>query len=119
MFSSLRKLCFSLISIEATIAALVRKHTATFEKTQPLAHRLLSGIGASTRIVMLMAVNLIGYSVGVNGFSGFLGHISTYRWELFEALAGAYFVLSCGAQLMFEVRRVEAQSKIEKKKHVE
>lgn len=103
------------ISAETVIVGLVRKRAGILEKTQPLLHRLLSGLGASTRIIMLMAVNLIGYSVGVNGFSGFLGHISRFRWELVETVVGAYIVLSCGAQLMFEVRRVEVSIEVTKK----
>merc|ERR1712232_425825 len=98
------------IYLETLVVALVRKHAQLLNKLRPSAHRLLSGCGAATRIIMLMAVNMLGYAVGVGGLFGFFAKMSTteVRWELLNVLVATYVILYCGAQVMFEIRRVEA-----------
>lgn len=75
-------------------------------RSAPNAYRVLCGIGAVGNILMMMAANLVGFAIGLDGLRGLLGGIlSSWSGAMFMLLAsGALFV---GVQVMFEVREAE------------
>lgn len=97
---------FVLPEVLATLAFPARKW-----RDRPNAYRWLCGIGASGNILMMMAANLVGFAVGVDGLV-----------EMAKGIAGSWsgvgFLLSCcvvlfvGAQIMFEVREGELRAGI-------
>ncbi|KAB8532590.1 hypothetical protein FH972_025535 [Carpinus fangiana] len=69
-------------------------------------HRWLSGVGAVGNILMMMAANLVGFVMGVDGVRGLLeGIVGSWGGALFMLVAS--FVLYTGAQVMFEIREAE------------
>ena len=80
-------------------------------KDRPDAYRILCGIGAVGNILMMMAANLVGFAVGLDGLKGLVeGIVGTWDGIVFLMTAcGALFV---GSQVMFEVREGEKRKGI-------
>ena len=73
---------------------------------RPTAYRVLCGVGAVGNILMMMAANLVGFAVGLDGLKGLVeGIVGSLGGRVFLlAACGTLFV---GAQVMFEVREAE------------
>ncbi|KAL8693915.1 MAG: hypothetical protein Q9218_001329 [Villophora microphyllina] len=78
------------------------------------AYRVICGIGAVGNILMMMAANLVGFAVGLDGLKGLVqGIVGSYSGLVFLVTAcGALFV---GAQVMFELREHELRHGIKLK----
>ncbi|KAH0542950.1 hypothetical protein FGG08_002719 [Glutinoglossum americanum] len=75
------------------------------------AYRVLCGIGAVGNILMMMAANLVGFAVGLDGLKGLVNGITgSYSGLVFLAVAS--MALFVGAQVMFEVREHEMRQGI-------
>ncbi|KAI4245882.1 MAG: hypothetical protein LQ352_006494, partial [Teloschistes flavicans] len=70
------------------------------------AYRVICGIGAVGNVLMMMAANLVGFAVGLDGLKGLVrGIVGSYSGLVFLVTAcGALFV---GVQIMFELREHE------------
>ncbi|MCJ1399254.1 glycerol transporter [Xylographa trunciseda] len=75
------------------------------------AYRWICGVGAVGNILMMMAANLVGFALGLDGLQGLVhGIVGSYSGLVFLAAAcGALFV---GAQVMFETREQELRQGI-------
>ena len=69
--------------------------------------RQANAFGGATFIFILMAVNSIGYSVGVSGVASVIELMTTREALLF--MAGSYAAFYTGSMVMFEVRRIEKE----------
>ena len=100
---------FVLPEILATMAFPAKKW-----RDSPNAYRYICGVGAVFNILMMMAANLVGFAVGIDGLKGLVqGIIGSWQGLGFMlAACGALFV---GAQVMFEVREGEARKGIKLK----
>ncbi|KAL8910374.1 MAG: hypothetical protein Q9171_004328 [Xanthocarpia ochracea] len=78
------------------------------------AYRMICGIGAVGNILMMMAANLVGFAVGLDGLKDLIrGIVGSYSGLIFLAAAcGALFVAS---QVMFELREHELRHGIKLK----
>ncbi|KAI9685235.1 MAG: glycerol transporter [Bathelium mastoideum] len=83
-------------------------------KDQPDLYRWLCGIGAVGNIMMMMAANLVGFAVGLDGLKGLVQGIAG-SWSGVVFLMGACGALFTGAQVMFEVREEEKRHGINMK----
>jgi D-alanyl-lipoteichoic acid acyltransferase DltB (MBOAT superfamily) len=69
-------------------------------------YRVICGIGAVGNVLMMMAANLVGFAVGIDGLQGLVeGIFGTYSGLAFFVAACA--TLFVGVQVMFEVREHE------------
>ncbi|KAH9823780.1 glycerol uptake protein 1-like [Teratosphaeria destructans] len=81
---------------------------------RPNAYRWLAGVGAVGNILMMMAANLVGFAIGVDGVKGLAG-------ALVQTLGGrVFFVAACatlfvGSMVMFEWRESERRRGIDMK----
>jgi D-alanyl-lipoteichoic acid acyltransferase DltB (MBOAT superfamily) len=75
-------------------------------KDSPDAYRWLCGIGAVGEILMLMAANLVGFALGVDGLRDLVRGI-VGSWSGWAFLATACGALFTGVQFMFEWRENE------------
>ena len=92
---------FVLPEVLATLAFPARKWQG-----KPELHRVLCGLGAVGNILMMMAANLVGFAVGVDGLKGLVeGIVDSWGGRVF--LLGACATLFVGAQVMFEWREGE------------
>ncbi|KAM5430484.1 glycerol transporter [Microsporum canis] len=83
-------------------------------QSHPNTYRVLCGIGAVGNILPMMAANLIGFAVGLDGLQGLVhGIIGSYSGLAF--LAAACATLFVGVQVMFEVRASELRAGIKLK----
>ncbi|KAF2846038.1 glycerol:H+ symporter-like protein [Plenodomus tracheiphilus IPT5] len=83
-------------------------------KDSPDAYRWLCGVGAVGEILMLMAANLVGFALGVEGLKELVrGIFGTYSGWSF--LATACVALFTGVQFMFEWRENEKRRGIKMK----
>lgn len=80
-------------------------------RDRPEAYRMLCGIGAVGNILMMMAANLVGFAIGVEGLKGMVRAI-VGTWSGLAFLAGACAALFVGVQVMFEVRESERRKGI-------
>ncbi|KAI0473878.1 MBOAT-domain-containing protein [Xylariaceae sp. FL0804] len=75
-------------------------------RRRPGAYRLASCVGAVGNVLMMMAANLVGFAVGVEGLqailAGIFGNVSGYVFMICACAA-----LFTGVQVMFEVRESE------------
>jgi D-alanyl-lipoteichoic acid acyltransferase DltB (MBOAT superfamily) len=80
-------------------------------RSKPNTYRVLCGVGAVGNILMMMAANLVGFAVGIDGLKGLVqGIAGSYSGLAYLAIAcSALFV---GAQLMFEIREGELRAGI-------
>ncbi|KEQ91211.1 hypothetical protein AUEXF2481DRAFT_112621 [Aureobasidium subglaciale EXF-2481] len=83
-------------------------------KDSPDVYRWICGIGATGNILMMMAANLVGFAIGVDGLKAMVGNIvgSLGGWAFLLGACGTLFV---GAQVMFEVRESEKRKGINMK----
>jgi len=83
-------------------------------KDWPNAYRVICGVGAVFNILMMMAANLVGFAVGIDGLKGLAqGIIGSWQGAVFMlAACGALFV---GVQVMFEHREEEKRHGIRMK----
>ncbi|KNG52720.1 MBOAT-domain-containing protein [Stemphylium lycopersici] len=83
-------------------------------RESPDAYRWLCGVGAVAEILMLMAANLVGFALGVDGLKDLVrGIVGT--WSGWSFLATACFALFTGVQFMFEWRESEKRRGIKMK----
>lgn len=74
--------------------------------TRPGLYRALCGIGAVGNVLMMMAANLVGFAVGLDGLKGLVdGIVGTVGGRVF--FLGACTTLFVGVQIMFEWREAE------------
>ncbi|SMQ55093.1 unnamed protein product [Zymoseptoria tritici ST99CH_3D7] len=72
----------------------------------PTKYRILCGIGAVGNILMMMAANLVGFALGLDGLKGLVdGIVGSLGGRVF--LLAACLTLFVGAQVMFEIRESE------------
>ncbi|THW71295.1 glycerol:H+ symporter-like protein [Aureobasidium pullulans] len=83
-------------------------------KDSPDVYRWICGVGATGNILMMMAANLVGFAIGVDGLKAMVGNIvgSLGGWAFLLGACGTLFV---GAQVMFEVRESEKRKGINMK----
>lgn len=75
-------------------------------ESRPTAYRMICGVGAVGNILMMMAANLVGFAVGLDGLKGLIaGIVGSWQGAIF--LLAACAVLFVGAQVMFEHREEE------------
>ncbi|KAF2085396.1 putative glycerol:H+ symporter [Saccharata proteae CBS 121410] len=81
---------------------------------RPTAYRLVCGVGAVGNVLMMMAANLVGFAIGLDGLEGLAKGIfgSFGGLGFFAAACGALFV---GVQVMFEVREAELREGVRMK----
>ncbi|KAF1984108.1 glycerol:H+ symporter-like protein [Aulographum hederae CBS 113979] len=81
---------------------------------RPNTYRWICGIGATGNILMMMAANLVGFAVGLDGLKGLVeGIVGSFGGLVFLVVAcGALFT---GAQVMFEIREDELRHGIRMK----
>ncbi|KAK7522706.1 MBOAT, membrane-bound O-acyltransferase family-domain-containing protein [Phyllosticta citriasiana] len=81
---------------------------------RPTAYRVLCGVGAVGNVLMMMAANLVGFAIGLDGLQALVKAIfGNYSGlAFFAAACGALFV---GVQVMFEVREEELRHGIKMK----
>ncbi|KAF2170537.1 hypothetical protein M409DRAFT_51562 [Zasmidium cellare ATCC 36951] len=92
---------FVLPEVLATLAFPAKKW-----KDRPNQYRWLCGVGAVANILMMMAANLVGFAVGLDGLKGLVdGIVGTWGGRAF--LLAACATLFVGVQVMFEVRESE------------
>ncbi|KAF1843622.1 glycerol:H+ symporter-like protein [Cucurbitaria berberidis CBS 394.84] len=83
-------------------------------KDRPDAYRWLCGVGAVGEILMLMAANLVGFALGLDGLGELLkGIIGT--WDGWVFMATSCAALYMAVQLMFEWRENEKRRGIKMK----
>lgn len=83
-------------------------------RDRPNAYRVLCGVGAVGNILMMMAANLVGFAVGLDGLKGLVqGIVGSYSGLAF--LAAACAALFVGVQVMFEIREQEMRQGIKMK----
>lgn len=83
-------------------------------KDRPDVYRWICGVGATGNILMMMAANLVGFAVGLDGLQGLVdGIVSSLGGRVF--LLAACITLFVGAQVMFEVREAEKRRGINMK----
>ncbi|KAH7027397.1 MBOAT family protein [Microdochium trichocladiopsis] len=75
-------------------------------ESEPTTYRMISCVGAVINILMMMAANLVGFAVGVDGLQKIIAGISQDHSGM-TFLAAAIIALFCGAQVMFEIRETE------------
>ncbi|KAK5216713.1 glycerol transporter [Exophiala xenobiotica] len=78
-------------------------------KSRPNAYRFICGIGAVANILLMMAANLVGFAVGLDGLMG-LVHGIIGRWQGAAFMLAACGTLFVGVQVMFEHREEEKRN---------
>jgi D-alanyl-lipoteichoic acid acyltransferase DltB (MBOAT superfamily) len=83
-------------------------------RSRPTTYRVLCGLGAVLNVLMMMAANLVGFALGLDGLKGLLaGIVGSYSGVMFMITACG--VLYVGVQVMFEVREAEHRRGIDMK----
>ena len=83
-------------------------------KDRPDVYRWICGVGAAGNILMMMAANLVGFAVGLDGLKGLVQGIAG-TWSGLLYLIGACGALFTGAQIMYEIREEEMRHGIHMK----
>ncbi|RCI07976.1 hypothetical protein L249_7819, partial [Ophiocordyceps polyrhachis-furcata BCC 54312] len=73
---------------------------------RPTAYRMLCGVGGVINVLLMMAANLVGFAVGLDGLQSIVSGIFA-DWSGFIFLIIACGCLFVGVQAMFEVRESE------------
>lgn len=95
------------VSLETIVTSTWRRRGADLAASQPWLHRQIGALAGTTYIMVLMGVNMLGYSVGVGGISGLLASAATTYSEALWVLAGAYAIIFSAVQVMFEIRHMD------------
>merc|ERR1712190_299284 len=95
------------LACESIVTTMWQRRSGPLGSTWPWVHRQIGALGGTTYILVLMAVNMIGYSVGIGGISGLLATAASTRMEALRILLGAYVVLFSGVQVMYEIRNLD------------
>jgi protein-cysteine N-palmitoyltransferase HHAT len=83
-------------------------------KNRPNAYRMICGVGAVFNILMMMAANLVGFALGIDGLKGLVvGIVGSWSGMSFMAVACA--ALFVGVQVMFEHREEELRKGVKMK----
>ena len=80
-------------------------------RDRPNTYRVICGVGAVFNILMMMAANLVGFAVGIDGLKGLVSGI-VGSWQGAVFMLGACGVLFVGVQVMFEHREEEKRKGI-------
>lgn len=81
---------------------------------RPTAYRVICGVGAVGNILMMMAANLVGFAIGLDGLKGLVeGIVGSYSGLVFLGTACA--ALFVGVQVMFEIREGEIREGVRMK----
>lgn len=83
-------------------------------RDRPTAYRYLCGVGAVANVLMMMAANLVGFAVGLDGLKGLVTGI-VGSWTGAAFMLSACGILFVGVQVMFEVREGEKRKGIKLK----
>lgn len=78
---------------------------------RPGVYRVICGIGGVGNVIMMMAANLVGFAIGIDGLQGLVKGILG-SWHGIGFLFSAIGTLYLGVQVMFEIRRREASKGI-------
>ena len=100
---------FVLPEVLATIAFPAKKW-----KDRPTSYRMLCGVGAVGNVLMMMAANLVGFALGLDGLKGLVDAIIG-SWQGAVFMITACGVLFVGVQVMFEHREEEKRKGIKLK----
>jgi len=95
------------VALESVALGVWRKHGKGLATSRPWIHRQLSAFGGAAFVFILMAGNMIGYSVGVSGVSSLLATAAETWSEGLIILIGGFAVFFSGTQVMFEVRYLD------------
>lgn len=111
---SLRLLTWSWLIVLFLLPEIVCTHVLFPRRAyinKPNTYRIICGIGAVGNILMMMAANLVGFALGLDGLQGLVrGIVSGWEgWVFLLMAAGTLFV---GSQVMFEIREEEARKGI-------
>lgn len=83
-------------------------------KEHPETYRMLSGVGAVGNILMMMAANLVGFALGLDGLQQMVNGIVS-GWQGWAFLVAASATLYVGVMVMFEWREDEMRRGIDLK----
>lgn len=75
-------------------------------ESRPTEYRMLCCVGAVANVLMMMAANLVGFAVGLDGLQSIIAGI-LHDWSGFLFLIVACACLFVGIQVMFEIREWE------------
>ncbi|POR35483.1 Glycerol uptake protein 1 [Tolypocladium paradoxum] len=75
-------------------------------ESRPTAYRMLCCVGAVANVLMMMAANLVGFAVGLDGLESIVKGI-LHDWSGVLFLVVACSCLFVGIQVMFEIREAE------------
>ncbi|GAB0136854.1 hypothetical protein EsDP_00005142 [Epichloe bromicola] len=75
-------------------------------ESRPTEYRMLCCVGAVANVLMMMAANLVGFAVGLDGLQSIVAGI-LHEWSGFIFLIVACSCLFVGIQIMFEIRESE------------
>ncbi|KAI9670234.1 MAG: glycerol transporter [Alyxoria varia] len=81
-------------------------------KNKPETYRFLCATGAVGNILMMMAANLVGFAVGLDGLQSMVASIMS-GWEGWTFLLAACATLFVGSMVMFEIREDEKRRGID------
>ncbi|CBJ31068.1 Glycerol:H+ symporter [Ectocarpus siliculosus] len=97
--------------LETTIKGLYRNSTALEScRANPLSNRMIEALGATSNVMALILVNMIGYAVGIKGAGHVAGGIFLEREALIAVALSFMFVFS-GVQLMFFIEEARQGGK--------
>lgn len=80
-------------------------------RSRPTTYRVICGIGSVANILMMMAANLVGFAVGLDGLQGLISGI-VGSWAGATYMVAACVALFVGVQVMFEIREGELRAGI-------
>ena len=101
---------FILPEILCTTVLFPKKHYTN----RPTTYRMLSGLGAAGNILMMMAANLVGFALGLDGLESMASSIVS-GWQGWAFLVAASATLFVGVMVMFEWREDEKRRGIDLK----
>ncbi|KHN94564.1 Membrane bound O-acyl transferase, MBOAT [Metarhizium album ARSEF 1941] len=77
-------------------------------ESRPTEYRMLCCVGAVANVLMMMAANLVGFAVGLDGLQSIVAGI-LHEWSGVLFLVVACACLFVGVQVMFEIRASETR----------